>query len=227
MYFRQKQTGSISEIEFPFNFNGYEIGYRYKDGEGRILVDPSMFDHEDQEFCTYMYALANEESNLNFLASMSIEINLEHGIPVEYCIDHIIEMTYLLKSEILVSFPGLKENLEYAIEIYNLLTKDGQTSSRKIERKIKPGYVYLLQSPTGTYKIGKTTNPENRLRTFGVKLPFEVEYICLIKTKNPKETESELHNKFSDKRMGGEFFKLSNEDIEYVKSLSEESYKNE
>lgn len=82
------------------------------------------------------------------------------------------------------------------------------------------GYVYLLQSPTSAYKIGRTNNPKSRRRTFGVKLPFEVEYIVVIETDNMFELERTLHARFDDKRVNGEWFDLSADDVEYIKSLA-------
>lgn len=83
------------------------------------------------------------------------------------------------------------------------------------------GFVYLIQSPTGAYKIGRTTNPEDRMKTFEVKLPFEVEYVCVIKTKDMFGLESQLHSQFADKRVNGEWFSLSPEDVDYIKGLAE------
>lgn len=88
------------------------------------------------------------------------------------------------------------------------------------ELPTNPGFVYLLQSPTSAYKIGRTKNPENRLKTFEVKLPFEVEFVCLIKTPHMSVLESQLHARFADKRVNGEWFDLLPEDVEYIKSLA-------
>lgn len=86
-----------------------------------------------------------------------------------------------------------------------------------------PGYVYLIQSPSGAYKIGRSKNPENRLKTFGVKLPFEVEYIAIIRTSDMYALESDLHIRYSDKRVNGEWFALAPADVDYIKSLAVQS----
>ena len=83
-----------------------------------------------------------------------------------------------------------------------------------------PGYVYLVQSPTGAYKIGRSQNPANRVRTFNVKLPFEIEYVCVIQTPRMKGLEKELHQRFAEKRIDGEWFRLSADDVDYIKSLA-------
>lgn len=93
---------------------------------------------------------------------------------------------------------------------------------QKIEKakEKRPGFVYLIQSPTGYYKIGRTINPDNRLKTFTVKLPFEVEYVCVIKTENMFDLEKELHGYFQHKRVNGEWFDLKPHDIEFIKGLA-------
>ncbi len=92
------------------------------------------------------------------------------------------------------------------------------TVSGKQKRR-RPGYVYLIRSVTGHYKIGRTRDPKKRMATFGVKLPFEVEFECLIKCEDMAQAEQELHAKFDHKRVNGEWFALSDEDVAYIKSL--------
>jgi hypothetical protein len=82
------------------------------------------------------------------------------------------------------------------------------------------GYVYLLKSSSGYWKIGKTVDPDNRLQTFSVKLPFEVEYEHLIPCKDHRAAESGLHRRFDAKRVNGEWFDLSPADVTYIKSIS-------
>jgi hypothetical protein len=117
---------------------------------------------------------------------------------------------------------GLKNTSPLEIELINDQQADSVEQSIKTchpKKKDKPGYVYLIQSESGWYKIGKTSNPENRIRTFSVKLPFRVEYICLIKSNNMDELEMELHDYFKDQRIDGEWFELSIDDVDYIKSI--------
>lgn len=92
-----------------------------------------------------------------------------------------------------------------------------ETPERKPRRS--DGYVYLLKSASGEYKIGHTTNPEHRFKTFDVKLPFKVSFEHLILCEDRRALESELHLKFKTKRINGEWFALTDADIEYIKSL--------
>lgn len=85
----------------------------------------------------------------------------------------------------------------------------------------EPGFVYLLQSPTGYFKIGRTRNPERRISTLDVKLPFEIEVIALIPCPDMRQLERDLHERYADKRAGGEWFALTPEDVAYIKGLEE------
>lgn len=90
----------------------------------------------------------------------------------------------------------------------------------KGQTKDKSGYVYLMPGPEGSYKIGKSGNPKSRRETFGVKLPFDVEFVHLIQTSDMGALEKQLHRQFAAKRRGrSEFFMLSPEDVELIKSM--------
>lgn len=129
---------------------------------------------------------------------------------------------------------GLNENTWYLIDIDPSVPEyvhachleytrrqDVNRATRVIAERIKTaGYVYLLQSPTNAYKIGRTKNPKNRLETFSVKLPFEVEYVCVVQTEDMYGLEKDLHIHFSDKRINGEWFNLLPDDVEYIKGLA-------
>lgn len=94
--------------------------------------------------------------------------------------------------------------------------------SERTKQRNRSGYVYILKQIGGTYyKIGRTNNPDNRLATFSVKLPFEVQYEHLIKTDDMYALEAELHARYAHCRVGGEFFALSPDDLAAIKGASE------
>lgn len=85
---------------------------------------------------------------------------------------------------------------------------------------IKSGYVYLLRSGLGDYKIGCSMKPQNRLLTFGVLLPYPVELLCLIFTPDMYRTEQELQDRFHDKCIAGEWFKLDEADVAVIMEMA-------
>jgi hypothetical protein len=98
--------------------------------------------------------------------------------------------------------------------------KQGAKRSVKAERT---GYVYLImETVKGYYKIGRSVDPDNRLKTFEVKLPFQVEYICTIHTSDMYILEKQLQDKYKNegKHIDGEWFALTLDDVEYIKSLA-------
>lgn len=84
-------------------------------------------------------------------------------------------------------------------------------------------YVYIIQDVdvTGLFKIGRTNNPEKRILNFGIHLPFTVGIVHIIPTDNMCQLESVLHRKFASKRVKGEWFSLSTDDLEAIRSISQ------
>ena len=80
------------------------------------------------------------------------------------------------------------------------------------DRNSNIGYVYIIKLD-GYYKIGRTSNPSNRFGEY-TKLMKEPEVILLIFCDNYKQVEKELHEMFSDKNTNGEWFTLSNEELD-------------
>ncbi len=84
------------------------------------------------------------------------------------------------------------------------------------------GCIYLFRHLTTPYvKIGMTSTEDvsNRFSSFNTYSPFGGEILAVFKVSDPHKIEKRLHSYFDDKRMNGEFFNLSSEDIDYIKNL--------
>jgi len=80
-------------------------------------------------------------------------------------------------------------------------------------------FIYLMYNPNnGFYKIGHSNNPEYREYTLSAQEP---EIKTLHYFKGLKKIESKLHQLFSEKRVRGEWFSLNQNDVDYIKSLSD------
>lgn len=78
-------------------------------------------------------------------------------------------------------------------------------------------YVYFLKEhKTNTYKIGYSSSLGERLHKFDVKLPFDTSIECVWSSEFNKELETALHELFKDKNANGEWFELTNEDINNI-----------
>lgn len=82
------------------------------------------------------------------------------------------------------------------------------------------GWIYVISEPQGTYKIGRTKNIKDRLRTHGVKLPFPIEYVHTLTTTNHAALEDILHDYFEDKHVAGEWYALTSEDVAAIKTFA-------
>jgi hypothetical protein len=84
--------------------------------------------------------------------------------------------------------------------------------SNRDVHSIPSGCVYLLKAGP-FYKIGKSQNFEKRLSQIKLQLPYPVEVIHVFKTRNMGEVETHWHRRFKDKRANGEWFVLTDEDV--------------
>lgn len=107
------------------------------------------------------------------------------------------------------------------IPVYGLMPSKPIVQVRRKPVIQTEGFVYLLKSEVGFYKIGHAANPNDRIRTFNVKLPFQVEFEHLIKCKDRFTAERKLHKRYADKRLNGEWFHLTADDVAAIKAINE------
>lgn len=126
--------------------------------------------------------------------------------------------------------PFLSQNAKNILDMYfsgELKEKASQErEAKKSETKTKQtkaGIVYLLNSGI-YYKIGKTKNLPSRMESLaiGVIAPFDIKLIHHFKTNDYSGDEKMLHNMFSEKRVNGEWFILTDEDVSYICSMKGE-----
>jgi hypothetical protein len=78
------------------------------------------------------------------------------------------------------------------------------------------GFIYVLNADP-YYKIGLTKRtPEKRLAEISPKMPFEPSLCLSYQSSDVYEEEAFLHEQFADKRVNGEWFELTDDDIEYI-----------
>lgn len=90
--------------------------------------------------------------------------------------------------------------------------------SEKSVKKIEARHVYIMIDEANSfYKIGRARNPKTRERTLQSEKPT-IEMLFNFHCTDAKSTEKVLHDKFKEKRVRGEWFKLDENDVNWIKS---------
>jgi hypothetical protein len=80
--------------------------------------------------------------------------------------------------------------------------------------KIRGGYIYLIRC-AGRYKIGKSVSAKQRIKN--MSLPMKPEVVATAFSHDYAAWEKKLHEKFAAHRVYGEWFTLSDEQVEALK----------
>lgn len=86
-----------------------------------------------------------------------------------------------------------------------------------IKKTIPQGFIYVVRVGDN-YKIGKTINMRNRLGEY-TRLYEEPKVLICEKVYNYSTVEVELHKKYKDKQLRGEWFSLTASDIKNIKAF--------
>lgn len=128
--------------------------------------------------------------------------------------EEVEEMALACKSH-LANFT--QEEIDAANE-QNRLRREMEAEASRQRRKPKPRkvcFVYLMRNTrNGLTKIGYSSNPKSREATLQSEEP-EIRLIAAFKV--AREHEELVHNAYPQKRVRGEWFKLTEEDEEEIK----------
>lgn len=85
------------------------------------------------------------------------------------------------------------------------------------QQRYRPGYVYIVLGKDGLYKIGRTFNLDKRRQE--LIRDYDAVLVHSIKCKRPIQAELDLHRRFANKRIRGEWFALVDQDITEIKAI--------
>lgn len=218
---------------FRFTQNGYTIPIMVGVGEDSgVIIHPGRYDLNDADYIVALQqavkafpvaAAVEYIENQSYSYERSSEGQLRshlYGMEDEYLAEIIDQSKLLVDQPFAKIRPYMTRYIEAVQhEIERRAIKAQEAATPPTPPKQVPGFVYLVRSTTGYYKIGRTKNPDSRIKMFEVKLPFEIELEVLIPTIDMNRLEAELHLRFADKRGQGEWFALTPEDVEYIKGL--------
>lgn len=98
---------------------------------------------------------------------------------------------------------------------FTITEPENQKEIRAYEKWVKKrGYVYIgkTTNKSGEYKIGSSRNIIERERTLKIGNPF-FSILYVMESMDCLKSEREVQRKFNDKKISGEWFCLSNEDM--------------
>lgn len=216
----------VHGIEFPFTEDGLLVNPNNYPG----LKERSALDTQWEtalQWSASVYGLIHDAINLINMGAAKL-LQLEDAIsywnhlPVDGY-DHLATYSSLLRIWIAEGWVIIPLDVAWLMEAaYRGMYSIEPEKPAKKEKVVLPknaGYLYLIQSITGHYKIGKAKDPSDRVATFEVKLPFEIELLHTIECANYHESEKALKLRFIDKRVNGEWFALASEDVAEIKAI--------
>lgn len=120
--------------------------------------------------------------------------------------------TPLIAEAIATSIATMDENLK-AIALRTLAL--ARQKGHAVRRTTAPnhGAVYFLQESYGLVKIGKAVNAPTRIAELAALMPYPVTVLLVVPTDNRHQLEAEFHARFAAKRVRGEWFRLTHEDV--------------
>jgi len=109
---------------------------------------------------------------------------------------------------------------EYRIKINNLI--DGTSTVGNATHPLNPGYVYLIEA-LNYYKIGKSKTVVSRIKHLSTIMPIETTLIHSFHSLDYSKAEKFLHNKYQHLHHKGEWFSLTDQEVEEIKSIQDDT----
>ncbi len=129
-------------------------------------------------------------------------------------------MFLLQQREALIFIGGFGYKIRESI-VDKILSANTEEYTKKksftyFEEEKDDSYIYLIHSHDDVYKIGVSQRPKERLQSLGTLSPYDLTLVMAMKHDDAYGAEISLHEKFKEKRMNGEWFKLTDKDVSYI-----------
>jgi hypothetical protein len=222
----------LTEISRYYSTSALTIEYQYK---GYTV------DHCGETLLIGVNADFNDPGYIETLKLFQLHLEVIRAAYYTYCLmpfilspmklddeelDHWIEVLESFLRQTDVVFSGELTNPLAAIKQEKQRRENAailRNQKQQRRQETGKGYVYLLRTDIGYYKIGRTKNIKGRMRAFGIQLPFNVECEHVIPSEDMMSLEKSLHERFASQRVNGEWFNLSADDVVYIKSIGGEA----
>jgi DNA-binding PadR family transcriptional regulator len=85
---------------------------------------------------------------------------------------------------------------------------------------LQPAVYLIRRERDGLFKIGQSTRHDRRTREIVRQCPEGAEVVHIIRTEALREAEAAFHRVFKVWRVEGEWFELTEEHVEWIKSFT-------
>lgn len=82
-------------------------------------------------------------------------------------------------------------------------------------------YVYVIGHPEGFVKIGRSKDPEQRLQEIQTSSPYDLWIIAQFPVDNSNTVEGQLHDRFSDRNVRGEWYEFDIGEYDAIFDMAE------
>lgn len=137
-------------------------------------------------------------------------LTLEQHMELREMLNHLLSSPEMIKELNEYHLQKKKEQ-----EIKEAVFTEKSTPKVDITKRKKHGYVYFVQC-NNQVKIGLSKQWTERVKAYGVLSPFVATVLHVIETDDCVCLEKHFHNKFANKRVEGEWFSLSEQDIKQI-----------
>lgn len=113
-------------------------------------------------------------------------------------------------------------------KLFNKRSRSGGTRKESKPKRVVPastrrhrptkGFVYVIQSEMGHYKIGKAKDPYSRNHTIGTEHAYKTWLVYTKKCLDHTKCERVLHEALAEWRLNGEWFALPLDKLEWITS---------
>lgn len=85
----------------------------------------------------------------------------------------------------------------------------------------KEGFIYLIESENGYFKLGRSVDVERRLSQHEMDYPLQLRVIHSFASNDVRRDEKRLLRNFSDRQLRGEWFSLELQDVLWFKTIED------
>lgn len=185
----------VAKITNPYSLLIYTWGIAHLDVKGRMYGDPEVF---------------------RSIVSPRIDVTTEEVAEFmsEWAEQGLVEW-YESDGDTWIQYNGFRKNQKNLREDREAPSEIPDPDTGHVEKIVKyknSGYIYIIKYD-GYCKIGRAKNPTKRISQLKTALPGELEIIHQFWTEDVVSKELEIHKKYNDKRVRGEWFNLKETEI--------------